>query len=115
MKRCHRCGHEWAAEKRQPAVKETCEQCNAYLHCCLNCRFREPGRPNECQIPNTEGIGDRAGCNFCDEFEFADADAAAGGDAKKGQARDAFGQLFDGEGEQGAEEGQDAFGKLFGD
>ena len=73
MKRCHQCGHPWASGKKQPSPKDFCEQCSAYLHSCLNCRYHEPGRHNECVIPNTDWVGDRAGGNFCDEFEFCDA------------------------------------------
>jgi hypothetical protein len=73
MKRCHKCGTEWVSEKRQPGFRDTCPQCTAYLHCCLNCRFHDPHAHNQCYIPNTEWVGDRRGGNFCEEFEFRDA------------------------------------------
>lgn len=75
--RCFNCQHPWVSSLRQPAVKETCDQCNAYLHCCKNCRFHRRGYPNECYIPDTEKVADKRRANFCDEFEFRDADAAA--------------------------------------
>jgi len=81
--------------KRQPGVKEFCAKCSAYLHCCLNCRFRDPALHNECAIPNTEWVGDRKGANFCDEFEFADTSPGTGSsDAKQDKARQAFEGLF---------------------
>jgi len=76
MRRCHNCGTEWVSEKKVPGPKEYCETCSAYLHCCLNCRHRTPGRHNECAVPNTDWVGDRAGPNFCEHFEFTDASDA---------------------------------------
>lgn len=114
MRRCHRCGKEWESEKKLPAVKETCPHCSAYLHCCLNCRFHEPHAHNQCHIPGTEWVGDRAGCNFCDEFEFADTELDTRDGQKKKSARDAFSGLF-GEDDKKTGEGRDAFDKLFGD
>ncbi len=73
MRQCHQCGTEWTGEKAVPGPKEYCEVCSAYLHCCLNCRFRKQGRHNECAIPNTDWVGDREGPNFCEHFEFVDA------------------------------------------
>jgi len=94
MKRCHKCGRFWAGEKRQPGVKEYCEGCSAYLHSCLNCRFHDSRVHNHCRIPNTEWVGDRAGANFCDEFEFADSEACSPEAVEHDQARQAFGALF---------------------
>ncbi len=45
-----------------------CDQCNAWLHCCKNCRNYKPGLPNDCMIPGTEHIADREGRNFCEDF-----------------------------------------------
>jgi len=49
---------------------------------------------NHCRIPNTEWVGDRAGANFCDEFEFADSEACSPEAVEHDQARQAFGALF---------------------
>lgn len=94
MKKCHNCGAPWVSEKKMPGVKEYCEQCNAYLHCCKNCRFHNPSKHNQCKIPNADWVGDRVKANFCDDFDFKES--AGDGDApeKAGAARDAFGQLF---------------------
>ena len=76
---CHKCRTDWeSGDKRQPGFKETCVKCNAYLHCCRNCRFHRPSAHNQCYIPNTEWVGDRAGANFCEEFEFSITDPATG-------------------------------------
>ena len=91
---CHNCGREWVSEKRQPGFKEYCDGCDAYLHCCLNCRFHQPGRHNECQIPNTDWVGDRAGANFCEQFEFKTGGPGGPDTADTRQARDKLGHLF---------------------
>jgi len=96
MKRCHACGKEWVSPKKQPAVKESCEGCGAYSHCCLNCRFHEPHAHNQCYISTTDWVADRAGCNFCDEFVFADRDAQGKLADATADARNAFDQLFRG-------------------
>jgi len=113
MKRCHKCGAPWMSEKKQPAVKEYCENCTAYLHCCKNCRFHAPSRHNQCQIGTTEWVGDREGANFCDEFEFADADTQGKDTAKSAKAKDALDSLFGGE--EQAKPKLDDFKKLFGE
>ncbi len=96
MKRCYKCGGLWAGGKRQPGVKECCEACSAYLHSCMNCRFRDKKLHNQCRIPNTEWVGDRAGANFCDEFDFADSESYSAEASEHEEARQAFGALFGG-------------------
>ena len=93
MKQCHKCGTEWDGVKRQPGVKECCDNCSAYLHCCLNCRFHARHAHNQCASSTADWVGDRVKANFCGEFEFADKDAAHGG-AKQAEAQDALGSLF---------------------
>lgn len=94
MKRCHQCGKEWVSEKKQPGVKEFCDACAAYLHCCLNCRFYDPHAHNGCSIPTTDWVGDKAGPNFCDEFEFADSQTAVAQDTAQAEARRRLDSLF---------------------
>ena len=74
MRRCHQCGTEWVSERQEPGPKEYCDVCSAYLHSCLNCRFHERGRPNDCTVPNSDWVGDRKGPNFCEHFEFRESD-----------------------------------------
>ena len=47
---CHQCGAPWISDKKRPAVKEMCEACDAYLHCCMNCRFSDRPAPNVSQV-----------------------------------------------------------------
>lgn len=114
MKQCHKCRKEWTSVKKQPGVKEVCEGCNAYLHCCMNCRFHDKSKHNECAIPTTEWVGDRQGCNFCDEFEFADAKLETGRHEQKEKAQSAFRGLFDSSDDE-TDSAPTDFDKLFGE
>ena len=71
-------------------MKEFCEECSAYLHCCLNCRFHDPSVHNECAIPTTDWVGDKEGANFCDEFVFIDVGDASSAEDGSSQARRAL-------------------------
>ncbi|MDZ4861122.1 MAG: hypothetical protein SGI88_19290 [Candidatus Hydrogenedentes bacterium] len=115
MRRCHRCGAEWDSIKRVPGVKEFCAHCTSYLHCCLNCRHHNPAYHNQCAIPNTDWVGDKAGTNFCDEFEFRIAGAANENTAKAASARGAMDTLFGDEPGQSDAEKLDRFKNLFGE
>jgi hypothetical protein len=55
---------------------DTCDHCGAYLHCCKNCGFHDPGIHNECRETLTEFIRDRESANFCSSFYYGDADEA---------------------------------------
>lgn len=112
MRRCHKCGAEWVSEKRQPGVTEYCDSCSAYLHSCLNCRFHDKYAPNQCRIPNTEGISDRAGANFCDEFEFVHSGESVPSTTNGKGPQAALDQLF---GAAEPKKSLDDLKKLFGD
>ncbi len=113
MKRCHRCQREWVSAKRQPGVKEFCEGCAAYLHCCRNCRHFAPTLHNQCAIPTTEWVGDKEGANFCDEFEFADREVKDGANAGEANAKATFENLFGQSETTPPAEQMDRFKKLF--
>lgn len=115
MRRCHCCGAEWVSDKTQPAVKEVCDACTAYLHCCMNCRFRDTSLHNECAIPTTDWVGDRVGCNFCDEFEFVQEESTVAGSESADKARSALKSLFGDAPAPKPVDKLDAFKKLFGD
>ena len=87
MYQCHKCGAPWESAKRQPGFKEFCAQCNAYLHCCRNCRFYLRSAPNQCYIPNTETIADKNMANFCEEFAFKEVEAETPGAGEQDAAR----------------------------
>ena len=115
MRKCHRCATEWDSIKRVPGVKEFCSKCSAYLHCCLNCRHHNPAYHNQCAIPNTDWVGDKAGANFCDEFEFATAGAPSKETRDAQTSRSALDSLFGDAPTVGDAEKLDKFKDLFGD
>lgn len=115
MRTCHRCGHPWESEKKVPGVKEFCEQCSAYLHCCLNCRFHDPSAHNQCAIPTTDWVGDRAGANFCDEFEFRDIRAEKASSDESNATRRKLDSLFGDTSNAETPNPLDAFKNLFND
>ncbi len=72
---CHRCGAEVGVSA--VGARDVCERCGAYLHCCHNCEFYEPGVHNDCREPNAEVVADKERGNFCDFFRFRSAPRAA--------------------------------------
>lgn len=90
MSACHRCGAEIRLER--VGVRDVCERCRAYLHCCRNCEFHEPGASNECREPNGEAVADREAGNFCDYFRLRAAARPAA--SKPGIARAELEKLF---------------------
>lgn len=47
-----------------------CEACKAALHCCKNCTHHKLGLPNDCNVPNTEFVRDKAANNLCEDFKL---------------------------------------------
>jgi hypothetical protein len=90
MGTCHACG---TSITEAVGFRDVCPKCNAYLHCCLNCRLYSPSAHNHCLSPTTEAVRDVEVANFCEEFEFT-ARAKAGGAAAEGKRK--FDQLFGG-------------------
>jgi len=72
VKCCHRCGTRWEGEG-QPPFRAVCENCQAYLHSCLNCRFHDEHAHNQCREPASEVVANREGANFCEYFEFVES------------------------------------------
>jgi hypothetical protein len=66
--RCHRCDAEISQER--VGARDVCARCHAYLHCCRNCDFYEPGAHNDCREPNAETVADKEQGNFCDFFRL---------------------------------------------
>lgn len=87
----------WSCGQRLVAAEYTregeCPACRKQTHVCRNCRFHEPGRPNDCQEPIAEFVTDKARANFCDYFDPA-ADCYQPG-AEPDQLKAAAENLFD--------------------
>ena len=51
---------------------DTCVHCGVYLHCCKCCQYYDPGRHNDCEIPDADFIRDREEANFCNSYRIKD-------------------------------------------
>ena len=87
MGTCHQCG---TAITDAVGFRAVCPSCNAYLHCCVNCRLYSPSASNHCLSNTTEPVRDVEAANFCEEFEFV-ARAKA---SKQDTLRSKFDKLF---------------------
>lgn len=67
---CWTCGALLPDAERKISFRAVCEKCGAALHCCKNCKNYAPGRPNDCAVPGTDYVPDRAANNFCEEFSL---------------------------------------------
>jgi hypothetical protein len=65
---CWQCGAPLESERI--GFRAMCDACSAWLHCCKNCRFYMPGKPNDCAIPGTDLIVDREASNLCEEYKL---------------------------------------------
>ena len=73
MRRCFSCGSELRNRERVP-FKELCPTCEAFLHCCRNCRLYSADAHNHCLSLTTEVVPDVERGNYCDEFAFREID-----------------------------------------
>ncbi len=90
---CHACQRELAL-KEKPGRKDGCPYCEAFLHCCLNCRFYVPGMHNDCQENQAERVVDKERANFCDYFVFKESSSGRKQDNEGDKARAKFEALF---------------------
>jgi hypothetical protein len=92
---CWKCGHHWEGDS-QPGRGDTCPGCDFDLKVCMNCRFHDAQYRNECRIPETEPVPDRARSNFCGQFEVAPDLESGSSDNRSSEARKRFDDLFGG-------------------
>ena len=69
MRICFNCRAELSGREKVP-FKELCPKCEAFLHCCKNCRLYAPEAHNHCLSTTTEPVPDVERANYCDEFNF---------------------------------------------
>jgi hypothetical protein len=90
--------------------RTTCPECDADLHCCMNCRHYDESAAHECREPHAEHIVDKVASNACDLYQLGDGASRRRGSSRA--ARDALGALF-GEAPSRAEDPRDALDALF--
>jgi hypothetical protein len=108
--KCWNCGSSYEPPSwgKMP-FRAYCEKCQAALHCCRNCVYFKPGLPNDCAIPGTDFIADRAAANLCEEFK-----AHGQGPTKCGDPSEASKRLFGQEEEElRKEDPKKGFNSLF--
>lgn len=64
---CWHCGAALSADLYRR--EDRCPDCGRATHSCRNCRFYQPGKPNDCQEPVAERVNRKEDPNFCDYFE----------------------------------------------
>lgn len=66
--KCWKCQADITSTFQKIGFRETCSGCGSWLHVCKQCKNYQPGRPNQCMIPDTEFVSDRESANYCEEF-----------------------------------------------
>ena len=91
---CFKCGKPYDLSARI-GRRDTCPECDADLHCCLNCRHYNRSAHNECNEPQAEWVRDKDRANFCDYFEpRRGGHPGIGNSAAPNDARTRFEDLF---------------------
>lgn len=93
MKVCYRCGRAVEVE-RTVGRTEACPQCDADLHCCLNCKFYDKLSHHECREPQAEPVADKEKGNFCDYFVFKDEPGPRSQSGSSVSARQKLDRMF---------------------
>ncbi len=73
---------------------ESCPDCRADLHCCLNCSLYDEYAQNKCREPMAEWVSDREKNNFCEYFVWRDASASNRAIRDREEARAKLETLF---------------------
>lgn len=92
MSACHRCGTAIGLERI--GVRDVCEGCGAWLHCCRNCEFYEPGAHNDCREPAAEMVADKEQGNFCEYFRPSRRSASSSAPDRAAEAKEKLEKLF---------------------
>ncbi|MGD2081379.1 MAG: hypothetical protein PVF91_00310 [Chromatiales bacterium] len=73
--KCWSCGRELTPADL--GRESLCPGCGKATRSCRNCRFYQPGQPDDCVEPMAERVLDKERANFCEYFE-PDLDPRAG-------------------------------------
>ncbi|MCP5464185.1 MAG: hypothetical protein H7A33_04080 [Deltaproteobacteria bacterium] len=73
---CHSCKKEIDLSDKV-GFRETCEFCDADLHCCLQCSFYDTAAYNECRESSADRVLDKDRANYCDYFQGSSEQAGA--------------------------------------
>jgi len=96
MLKCYHCGAEWK-KGPHPPFRAVCEECEAYIYCCLNCMDYDPTASGRCRLRTVDPVRLKDRPNFCEEFRYKHRPndwTPEGGTDKVQSARDKFNALF---------------------
>ena len=106
---CYGCGA--ALRIDGPVGRRTaCPECDADLHCCVNCRHFDEAAAHQCREPHAQHVVDKESSNACDLFQLGDGASRRRGSSRV--AQDRLRALF-GEAPSQAEDPRDALDALF--
>jgi hypothetical protein len=88
-----------------------CPECDADLHCCMNCRHYDESAAHQCREPQVDHVVEKEASNPCDLFQLGDG-ASRRRHGAKAAARNALGALF-GEAPREEQSPHDALDALF--
>ena len=92
---CHHCHKPFnVTAGERIGRRDSCSQCSADLHCCLNCALYAANHDNQCREPQAERQVDKTIGNFCEYFELRSKSAAGGGVHPTNQALSDLDKLF---------------------
>ncbi len=106
---CYGCGAELRIDG-PVGRRTTCPECDADLHCCMNCRHWDESAAHECREPHADHVVDKVASNACDLFQLGDG--APRRRQGSSEARDRLRALF-GEAPAKKEDPKDALEALF--
>ena len=66
---CYSCSKETDFPEGKLGRLDSCDHCNAYLHCCMMCSFYDKSSYNECKEPMADRITEKEKSNYCDYFK----------------------------------------------
>ena len=67
---CYACKDAFPAQINA-GFRDICPSCQAYLHCCKNCRLYDSNAYHQCRSSTVEFVQDKEKANFCEEFDWA--------------------------------------------
>lgn len=82
---CHACGYELTLEVKVARL-DRCDNCDADLHCCNNCRFYDEGA-DRCREDIKSFVRYRDKANFCAAFTYRDTENTRAEEMQDARAR----------------------------
>jgi len=82
---CHACGYELNLEVKVARL-DRCDNCDADMHCCMNCRFYDEGA-DRCREDIKSFVRYREKANFCSAFTYRETEASRADEIQDAKSR----------------------------